>query len=658
MSAASDRESERTLHSTTTTNRGPDTTGLYTLLDVERSATPSQIKRAYRRLALVHHPDRNINNSTSRTSNDTDGSSRSSGEAFVRIQYAYDVLSDARKRRIYDRYGEMGVRMAGRVGGALLDPQVTSVLSTFAFASAAGALLMIVFFALLARRVDHLSRLSFSLVFVPLWAVDLGVVAGIAWFYVKGHALFSEHGASQNGDEPATGDSDSDSLFGSDVSGPCDDDCQLPAETGYGATASTTTTTSASIDGIPPNARFQQTDGSGVGGPLSAAAPDDGSHPATNTTPLLASHASPTTNNTSSSNQNNNTTTKGNNNKGNNGTERRDNPKRMTSSSAARKYRYRAKRRRLRQIRGHAMALLGHIATPAPVLYLGLLFAFQILIVLRLDNHVSWSVWRIVSPWLCIEAIHFALLTLSLVETVCSAAEQAIRSQAAADTSDTSSSGRAGLEDRPGLFVLPPKHILVMAADTYWWLAIRVSMALLVLSKLDPQGTAHAWSWALVFFPLYLPFARWMVMLCFLRKRLQSMGRTEAEVAQNERAILGAYVAVVATTCILLYSFVALLVWKLSLPQALRMALVLVPAFVVLSLCCCFCSCVSLCLSYGISATLDEEERMESADTADPNGSGADGSSVAIARASSSSSSSGSAVAAGGKLVPANRRIG
>ncbi|KAJ2505372.1 hypothetical protein GGI11_007035 [Coemansia sp. RSA 2049] len=205
-----------------------------------------------------------------------------------------------------------------------------------------------------------------------------------------------------------------------------------------------------------------------------------------------------------------------------------------------------------------------------------------------------------------------------------------------------------------------------MAADTYWWAAIRVSLALLISSKLDPRGTAQAWSWALVFAPSYLPFGRWMVMLCLLRKRLQAMGTTEAEVAQNERAILGAYVAVVATTCVFLYSFVALLVWKLSLPQALRMALVLVPAFVVLSLCCCFCSCVSLCLSYGISATLDEEERMESADAADPGGRGAGASSVAIARASSSSlsssssssSSSGNAGGAGGKLVPANRRIG
>ncbi|KAJ1726850.1 hypothetical protein LPJ72_006187, partial [Coemansia sp. Benny D160-2] len=654
MPAASDRESERTLHSATT-NRGPDTTGLYTLLDVERSATPNQIKRAYRRLALVHHPDRNRNrnrnSSTSRASNDTeDSSSRSSGEVFVRIQYAYDVLSDARKRRIYDRYGEMGVRMAGRVGGALLDPQVTSVLSTFAIASAAGAVLVIGFLALLARRVDGLSRLPFALVFVPLWAVDLGVVAAVAWFCARGHALFGEHGAAQSGAERVAGDSDSDSLFGSDACGACDDDsddggdyyCQVPAEAGYGATA---TTSSASVDGIPPNARLQQTDGSGVGGPLSAAAaPGDGPRPATNTTPLLASHASSTTTaaatNNTSSNQNNNNMG----NMGNNGVGRRDNPKRTTSSSAARKYRYRAKRRRLRQIRGRVMALLGHIATPAPVLYLGLLFAFQILVVLRLDNHVGWSVWRIVSPWLCIEAIHFALLTLNLVETVCSAAEQAIRSQAAAaasgsngsNGSSSSSSGRACSEDKPGLLVLPPKHILVMAADTYWWVAIRVSLALLISSKLDPQGTAHAWSWALVFAPSYLPFGRWMVMLCLLRKRLQAMGRTEAEVAQNGRAILGAYVAVVATSCVFLYSFVALLVWKLSLPQALRTALVLVPAFVVLSLCCCFCSCVSLCLSYGISATLDEEERMESGDAADPSsGRGAGASSAAIARASS-----------------------
>ncbi|KAJ1662015.1 hypothetical protein IW140_006244 [Coemansia sp. RSA 1813] len=622
----SDRESDQTLHAS---SRGPNTTGLYTLLRVERNATPSELKRAYRRLALVHHPDRNISNRAARESSDTNGSSSGGGETFVRIQYAYDVLSDARKRRIYDRYGEMGVQMAGRVGGALLDPQVTSVLSSFAVGSAMVALLMVVFFALLARRVDHFSGIPFSLVFAPLWLIDLIVVLGIAWFHAKGHELFDEHGDAQPDRERADDyDGDADSVADSD-SDDLEDRNSAPHEThpyvaGYGATA-TTTETFPPIDGTPSNSGFQQTGDSGADAPLSAdPSPSAACRPATSKTSLLTSQPDVTTNSRGSNN--------------------RDSAGRARSS--ARKYKSRMKRRRLRQVRFGVEALFRRVAAPAPVIYLTLLFVFQIFVALRLDHHVSWSVWHIVSPWLGIEAVHFILLSLHLVQSVCLAAEQKARAQAAA-ASD--SNDHPSPEDSTSPLVLSLRSIVVMAADTYWWLAIRVSLALLIASKLDPLGMAHSWSWALVFGPSYLPFVRWTIMLCFLRQRLRSMGRGEAEIAQNAKAIFGAYVAVVVLTCAFLYSFVALLVWKLSLPQALRMALVLVPAFIVLSLCCCFCSCISLCLSYGISATLDEEQRMEAGDAAVD--------SAAAAAADADDRLSAGSPGGNGRLVPANRRI-
>ncbi|KAJ1996592.1 hypothetical protein H4R26_006137, partial [Coemansia thaxteri] len=136
---SSDGASERTLNADAP---GRDMAGLYNVLGVGQHATPAELKRAYRRLALQHHPDRNPG-------------SAADGADFVRIQYAYDVLSDERKRRIYDRYGEMGIRMAGRVGGELLDPQVSNMLSGLAFASSLMALLFVLFFALLAHRVDR-----------------------------------------------------------------------------------------------------------------------------------------------------------------------------------------------------------------------------------------------------------------------------------------------------------------------------------------------------------------------------------------------------------------------------------------------------------------------------------------------------------------------
>lgn len=68
----------------------------YDILGVERDASASEIKRAYRRLAMRHHPDRN-----------PDG--EGSAEAFKRISWAYQLLSDPERRRRYDRRGLSGL---------------------------------------------------------------------------------------------------------------------------------------------------------------------------------------------------------------------------------------------------------------------------------------------------------------------------------------------------------------------------------------------------------------------------------------------------------------------------------------------------------------------------------------------------------------------
>lgn len=66
---------------------------LYELLGVPKDATESQIKRAYHKLAMVHHPDKRASNP------------HGSDEAFKEIGYAYKVLSDAEKRQVYDMGG-------------------------------------------------------------------------------------------------------------------------------------------------------------------------------------------------------------------------------------------------------------------------------------------------------------------------------------------------------------------------------------------------------------------------------------------------------------------------------------------------------------------------------------------------------------------------
>lgn len=64
----------------------------YELLGVHRNATEAELKRAYRRLAHEHHPDKNPGN-------------KASEEKFKEINEAYAVLSDAQKRAYYDQYG-------------------------------------------------------------------------------------------------------------------------------------------------------------------------------------------------------------------------------------------------------------------------------------------------------------------------------------------------------------------------------------------------------------------------------------------------------------------------------------------------------------------------------------------------------------------------
>lgn len=77
----------------------------YGTLGVARTASPEEIKKAYRKKALECHPDRN------------QGNPKAEAE-FKLVSEAYEVLSDENRRRVYDQYGEEGLRGAGVGGGA------------------------------------------------------------------------------------------------------------------------------------------------------------------------------------------------------------------------------------------------------------------------------------------------------------------------------------------------------------------------------------------------------------------------------------------------------------------------------------------------------------------------------------------------------------
>ncbi|KAJ8399388.1 hypothetical protein AAFF_G00411000 [Aldrovandia affinis] len=76
---------------------------LYKMLGLEKGASAEDIKRAYRKLALRYHPDKNPENPDA-------------ADKFKEINNANSILSDETKRKIYDEYGSMGLYVAEQFG--------------------------------------------------------------------------------------------------------------------------------------------------------------------------------------------------------------------------------------------------------------------------------------------------------------------------------------------------------------------------------------------------------------------------------------------------------------------------------------------------------------------------------------------------------------
>jgi DnaJ-class molecular chaperone len=99
----------------------------YEVLGVSRTASDEEIKKAYRKLAAKHHPDRNPGD-------------KAAEAAFKEVSAAYETLSDADKRQRFDRFGHGGGPGGGGFpgGGPQVDPQAAEELFRTMFGGQAG----------------------------------------------------------------------------------------------------------------------------------------------------------------------------------------------------------------------------------------------------------------------------------------------------------------------------------------------------------------------------------------------------------------------------------------------------------------------------------------------------------------------------------------
>ncbi|MCP9266060.1 Chaperone protein DnaJ [Dirofilaria immitis] len=95
------QKAENPIQNKESKTKGPS---LYEILGITKDASDDDIKRAYRKLALKYHPDKNLEDDPEKT------------EHFKEINHAHAVLSVPTRRKVYDEYGDMGLRFMEQFG--------------------------------------------------------------------------------------------------------------------------------------------------------------------------------------------------------------------------------------------------------------------------------------------------------------------------------------------------------------------------------------------------------------------------------------------------------------------------------------------------------------------------------------------------------------
>ncbi|RHY20068.1 hypothetical protein DYB25_004538 [Aphanomyces astaci] len=134
-------------------------TKFYELMGVEPTATPEELKKAYRRRALQLHPDKR-------------GNSPEAQDEFTTMKNAYDVLSDPRQREIYDATGEDGLKMVNGFGEMSMEEMMAAAIG--ALSSMGGGAKFCLLFSITAVCAVLLLTVDWSWVdvFIPMWILD------------------------------------------------------------------------------------------------------------------------------------------------------------------------------------------------------------------------------------------------------------------------------------------------------------------------------------------------------------------------------------------------------------------------------------------------------------------------------------------------------
>ncbi|CAG0883257.1 unnamed protein product [Cyprideis torosa] len=98
----------------------------YSILGVKKNAKDREIKKAFRKLAMKYHPDRNKDPGAE--------------DKFKEIAEAYEVLSDEDKRRKYDKFGEAGLNGSGGGGGQAFHFDIHDFMKKFDFGGFGGVI--------------------------------------------------------------------------------------------------------------------------------------------------------------------------------------------------------------------------------------------------------------------------------------------------------------------------------------------------------------------------------------------------------------------------------------------------------------------------------------------------------------------------------------